>query len=94
MKLEEKNPMIDTRATNCTGLVRNGKIVNPRAKASIDERSIFIAFCFLSSKPPHRGERIIVSTAGSREIRAMSEKEEPKDRRCMGRKVQTMPIGP
>jgi hypothetical protein len=94
MKLAEKTPIAETTITNSIGLFRKGNRENPSASARIEIVRILLALPVLSSKPPHNGDSIIVSTAGIRETVPISEYDAPSDLKCIGRKVQIIPIGP
>lgn len=44
--------------------------------------------------PPQTGERKIVSSAGMNDTREIRENEAPRDRSCIGRNAQIIPVGP
>lgn len=94
MKLEEKRPISATTNTNCAGSRRNGKRVNPAACTRNEIASILVPLPVESRIPPQTGERAIVSTAGMNDTRAISEKDAPSERSCIGRNAQIIPVGP
>jgi hypothetical protein len=94
MKLEEKSPISATTNTNCTGLSRNGSVVNPSAWAENDRIRIRPPFPEESRIPPQTGERMMVSSAGMNETREIRENEAPRERSCIGRNAQMIPVGP
>ncbi len=75
MKLAVKTPARETTTTNSSGPVRKGNVENPTASASSETRMIRPPFPVLSRRPPQRGEKTMVSMAGIRETREISEKE-------------------
>src|SRR3989449_10751180 len=94
MKLEEKRPISATTNTNCAGSRRNGNRVNPTPWTRTDRARILVPLPVLSRKPPQTGERTMVSIAGRKETREISEKDAPSDRSWIGRKAQIIPVGP
>ncbi len=73
MKLDEKSPISAITNTNCAGLWRNGKSVNPSACAMKASSRIRVPLPLESRNPPHTGDRMIVSTAGMKGMREISE---------------------
>src|SRR2546426_8449296 len=94
MKLEENRPISATTNTNCAGSLRNGNNVNPTAWTRNDRARILVPFPVLSKIPPQTGERTMVSIAGRKETKEISEKDAPSDRSWIGRKAQIIPVGP
>src|SRR3989441_2850907 len=92
MKLEENRPISAITNTNCAGSFRNGKRENPRACTRNDRTRILVPFPVESRIPPQTGERTIVSTAGINETREISENDAPRERSCIGRNAQIIPI--
>src|SRR2546426_1413728 len=94
MKLDENRPISATTNTNCAGSLRNGNSVNPTAWTRNDRARILVPFPVLSRIPPQTGERTMVSIAGRKETREISEKDAPSERSWIGRKAQIIPVGP
>ena len=53
-----------------------------------------VPFPVESRIPPQTGERAIVSMAGMKGIREISEKDAPSERSWIGRNAQIIPVGP
>src|SRR6267378_696624 len=94
MKLEENKPISATTNTNCAGSFRNGKRENPTAWTRNETARILVPFPVESRIPPQTGERTIVSMAGMKATREMSEKDAPSERSWIGRNAQIIPVGP
>jgi hypothetical protein len=94
MKLEENKPISATTNTNCAGSRRNGKRENPAACTRNESARILVPFPVESRIPPQTGERTIVSMAGMKATREMSEKDAPSERNWIGRNAQIIPVGP
>jgi len=80
--------------TNCAGSLRNGKRENPIAWTRKEAARIRAPLPVRSRTPPQTGERMIVSTAGMNGTREISEYDAPRERSCIGRNAQMMPVGP